>query len=109
MKKLKNIFTAIKNEIIFLYTEIKNTFSDKPSSLSSKRIERMLLFMTALIASNAWFWTHHASLNAQDLCLYLATNLGYAGFTLVQSQKEKKPIKEDSVIENVLEKKDTHE
>lgn len=85
----------IKDEIKFIYVELKKTFSDEPSFFSSKRIERMILFVTALIASNFWFWTHYPNLTVSEVVLYISTHLGFAGYTMAQTQKEKLKKKED--------------
>lgn len=87
MKALK----AIWAEIQFIYTELKKTFSNEESYFSSKRIERMLLFVTAIVTSNVWFWSHYPKLDVNELALYIGVHLGYAGYTMAATQKEKKP------------------
>jgi hypothetical protein len=81
---------SIIDEIKFIYTEVKLSFSGEPSFFSSKRIERMLLFMTALTASNVWFWSHYPNLDVNEVSLYIGLHLGYAGYTMAATQKEKK-------------------
>ena len=87
---MKKFFTTIWNEIVFVYTELKKTLSNEPSFFSSKRIERAILFLTAIVTSNVWFWSHYPNLDVNEIALYIGIHLGYAGFTMSQSQKEKK-------------------
>lgn len=88
-------------EIKFLYTEIKKSFSNEPSYFSSKRIERALLFVSAITASNVWFWTHFPNLDVSEVVFYVGTHLAYAGYTMVQTQKEKKlKLEEDGDSES---------
>ena len=88
---MKKIFLSIGKEITFLYTEIKKSFSSSDSSyFSSKRIERMILFITALVTSNVWFWTHYPDLDINEMSLYIGLHLGFAGYTMATTQKEKK-------------------
>ena len=87
---MKNFFTSIWNEIVFVYTEVKKSFSNEPSYFSSKRIERAILFITGLTASNIWFWSHYPNLDVNEVSLYIGLHLGYAGFTMATTQKEKK-------------------
>lgn len=87
---MKRFFKSIFDEISFLYTEIKKTFSSEPSFFSSKRIERALLFLTAIIASNVWFWSHYPNLDVNEISLYIGLHLGFAGYTMATIQKEKK-------------------
>jgi Ca2+/Na+ antiporter len=80
----------LKEEIVFVYCELKKTFSNEPSYFSSKRIERSFLFMSALTAANYWFWTHVANLTYSEVIAFIATLLGFAGYTMATTQKEKK-------------------
>jgi small neutral amino acid transporter SnatA (MarC family) len=75
-----------------LLNEILNTFSNKPSLLSSKRIERFAVFASMLFATLGFMFYHifKCSLNATDLIIIVATWLGYAGFNTVQIKKDKK-------------------
>lgn len=87
---MKKFFTNIYNEIVFIYTEVKKSFSSEKSFFSSKRIERAILFVTALTASNVWFWSHYPNLDVNEVSLYVGLHLGFAGYTMATTQKEKK-------------------
>ena len=92
---MKKFFKGISSEISFLYTELKKTFSNQPSFFSSKRIERALLFITAVTASNVWFWSHYPNLDVNEISLYVGLHLGFAGYTMATIQKEKKSNKKN--------------
>lgn len=87
---MKKFFTSIWNEVSFLYTELKKSFSDEQSYFSSKRIERMLLFTTALVASNVWFWHKYPDLDVNEIVFYVVTHLGYAGYLVTKTESAKK-------------------
>lgn len=84
------VLKKIRSEIFFIYVELKKTFSNEPSYFSSKRIERAMLFLTAIISSNAWFWYNFKTLEREDIAAYIILHLGFAGYTMRQTQKEKK-------------------
>ena len=84
-----NFFRRLREEVIFIYEEVKKSFSNEPSYFSSKRIERAILFMTALIASNVWFWTHYPDLTYGEIIAYVSVHLGFAGYTMYQTEKGK--------------------
>ena len=74
-----------------LVKELIKTFSNEPSFLSSKRLERFAVFASMLTAT-IWFMLYHifkCSLTATDLILIVATWLGYAGFNTIQNRKDK--------------------
>lgn len=77
------------------------TFSNKKSLLSSKRIERFLVFTAMLTLSCAFLikaiWT--CTMTATDLMIVVSLWLGYAGFNTIQVKKDtdKKEVVDDSV------------
>ena len=87
---MKKFFNAIWNEIVFVYVELKKTFSNEPSYFSSKRIERAILFLSALLSANYWFYTHVEELTYEMCIAFVIMLLGFAGYTMSQTQKEKK-------------------
>lgn len=89
----KEFFIAIWDEVSFVYAELKKTFSNEPSYFSSKRIERALLFLSALAMANRWFWTHVSNLGYAEAIAYWSALLAFAGYTMHQTQKEKKDNK----------------
>lgn len=72
--------------------ELLSTFSNKPSLLSSKRIERFAVFSSMLLSTLGFIGYHIfvCSLTATDLILIVATWLGYAGFNTLQINKDKR-------------------
>lgn len=75
-----------------LIEELINTFSNKPSFLSSKRIERFSVFTLMLLATTTWLCMgiFKCNLSATDLVLVVSVWLGYAGFNTVQIKKDNK-------------------
>jgi len=99
---MKKFFTNIKDEVVFIYTEVKKSFSNEPSYFSSKRIERMLLFLTALTASNVWFWHKYPDLEYGEIIAYVSVHLGFAGYTMYQTEKSKKNLNQTEDDDNEL-------
>ena len=92
---MKKLITEIK----WVYQELKKTFSNEESYFSSKRIERMLLFVSAMLAANYWFYTHVESLTYEMCIAFVIVLLGFAGYTMSQTQKEKQVKKDDKPLE----------
>lgn len=74
-----------------LIEEIIKTFSNEPSFLSSKRLERFAVFASMLLATLGFLAYHifACKLTATDLTIIVATWLGYAGFNTLQNRKDK--------------------
>lgn len=87
---MKKFFGAIWDEIVFICSELKKTFSNEPSYFSSKRIERFLFVITALWAGNYWLMTHVDTLTYEMIIAFCALWLGFAGYSMNTTQKEKK-------------------
>lgn len=75
-----------------VFKDIYATFSNTPSKLSSKRLERFALFASALYCFHKWFEYHYKNLTYLEVIAVIGMLLGYAGFTLYTTQKEKKSI-----------------
>lgn len=75
------------NKII---NELINTFSNKPSFLSSKRLERFAVFSLMLLATCTWLamGIFKCNLSGGDLIMVVGVWLGYAGFNTVQIKKD---------------------
>ena len=75
---------------IDILKEFGLTFSNKKSLLSSKRIERFVVFSTMLavtlffLVKNIW----KCELNATDFAIVIGLWMGYAGFNTVQIKKD---------------------
>lgn len=78
------------------FKDIYATFSNKPSELSSKRLERFALFSSALYCFHVWFQYHYKNLDYLEVIAVIGMLLGYAGFTLYTTQKEKRTINKKS-------------
>lgn len=85
-----------QKKYFFGWTNIKHvlkqvyfTFSDKTSELSSKKIERHLFVVSALYCFHVWFEYHYKHLTYIEEIAVIGTLLGYAGFNLMTTQKEK--------------------
>lgn len=89
-KRIQNFWKAIKDEITFLYVELKKTFSEEESYFSSKKIERALFVLTALFAGNYWFWTHVEKMTYDQIIAFCGMWLAFAGYSMATSQKEKR-------------------
>lgn len=80
------LLEKIKN----LVSEWLNTFSNKPSFLSSKRIERFLVF-TVMLVSSAYFLFKNINacgIDSTGLMIVVGGWLGYAGFNVIQGRKD---------------------
>lgn len=100
---MKKFFSNIWEEIVFIYTELKKSFSGEDSFFSSKKIERALFVITAVTAANYWFYTHVETLTYEMVIAFCAMFLGFAGYSMATTQKEKKfnkTIKKDEDTNN---------
>lgn len=89
----------------WLGSELLNTFSNKKSFLSSKRIERFLIFMVMLIMTIFFIVKSiiACTLGATDFVIIVASWLGYAGFNTVQIKKDVNDnIKDDKTQEQQI-------
>lgn len=94
---MKKFFSSVWLELTFVYVELKKTFSNEPSFFSSKRIERFLFVITALWAGNYWIYTHVDLLTYEMIIAFCALWLGFAGYSMNTTQKEKK--KDDTPLD----------
>lgn len=65
------------------------TFTDKPSELSAKRIERALFILSGLTAWWMWFFWNYKILVVSEMILATGVLFTYAGYTLTKTEKEK--------------------
>jgi hypothetical protein len=82
----------MKEKIKWVSNEVLNTFSNKNSFFSSKRIERFLIF--SLMLSLTVFFVIKSiiscTLGATDFIIIIGTWLGYGGWNTTQISKDKK-------------------
>lgn len=73
------------------------TFSNKPSFISSKRIERFAVFST-MLACSIYFLIKAitaCSITATDLMIVIVGWLSYAGFNTIQGRKDNQTINKE--------------
>ncbi len=71
--------------------ELNKTFSNQPSYYSSKRIERMIIFLNALIIFDIMMWwlLHKDKIDAMTAIATFVTQMGFCGWQTKQIFKEK--------------------
>lgn len=72
------------------WEEILNTFSNKKSFFSSKRIERCITFLTVLILTIIFIAINIKKLTAVDFTAVIGVLLVYGGYNTYQISKDKK-------------------
>jgi hypothetical protein len=82
----------MKEKIKWIFSELLNTFSNKKSFLSSKRIERFFIFSVMLILTIIFITKSiiACTLGATDFMIIIGSWLGYGGWTTTQISKDKK-------------------
>lgn len=68
-----------------------DTFTNKPTKFSSKRVERFFVFASLLLATNVFLWQSilKCNIDATDLMIVCGGWLAYAGFNILQGRKDK--------------------
>lgn len=90
--------TSNKEKIYYILKEIVLTFSNKKSLFSSKRIERFVIFTSMLLMTVLfllWRVFNCDNFGSSDLMLIVVGWLSYAGFNVIQGNKN---IKKDEII-----------
>jgi len=84
-------------ENVTLFYEWLLTFSNRKSFFSSKRIERFSLFTVGLLAAAFFLFKgiYNWEITSTDVVMVVGMLFGYAGFTMVQTAKDK-PKEPDS-------------
>lgn len=85
----KKYFLSWAN-IRWLITELVKTYSNQPSFFASKRIERSLLFISALGLTIQYVRCHKFTMTSGDLMLIVGGLFIYAGYNTNVMRKEKK-------------------
>lgn len=100
MPQFKNIFGFLK----WFITEIIKTFSNEPSFFSSKRIERMMIFINAMTFLDVMMLAliKADKIDPTSAVTLFAAQMAYAGWTTKQIFNEKPKtnleVKQDGVI-----------
>lgn len=82
---------------IEIFLEWLKTFSNKPSFLSSKRIERFFTFTIMLAASTYYLFkgVYNWEISSTDLMVIVAAWLGFSGFNVIQGRKDNQTINKE--------------
>ena len=86
----------IKEKMSWLFREIVNMYTNKPSFFSKKRIESGLAFIIAQWGMIVYFLDHHKTMDMSSMLMWAAAEFTIAGWTISQIQKEKQLIQEST-------------
>ena|SRR3990167_4518938 len=89
---MKNLFFGWNN-IREVLRDIYATFSNEKSYLSSKRIERAILFNTAMVLICVFVWHKRNDLSAAEFLMIVSPLFVYAGFNTIVAASAKKDEK----------------
>jgi len=79
--------------------EIVLTFSNKKSLLSSKKIERFIVFNVFLVLTILYVWKNIDNLESRDFIEITLVWLAYGGYNSFMNMKDRKMEKQDSTPE----------
>ncbi len=82
---------SFKTKFNYLVWELVLTLSHGKSLLSSKRLERFALFSTAIVMCITYFVMHLETITVTEMLGIVGVLLGYAGFTMTKTEKDKLP------------------
>lgn len=88
---LLSIWGLIKGVVVDLYS----TLSNDKTFLSSKRVERMLLFSAALGIAVCYVWYNRSDITTTEVIAICTMLFTYAGFNVYMGNKDKKDTKND--------------
>lgn len=78
--------------------ELNKTLSHQPSHYSSKRIERMILFVNAIAVLDLFIYKEYSKLTTSEIVIIFGAQMAYAGFQTAQIRKDKNEPKGDNEI-----------
>jgi hypothetical protein len=79
--------------------EVILTFSNKKSLLSSKKIERFIVFNVFLVLTILYVWKNIDDLESRDFIEITLVWLAYGGYNSFMNMKDRKMEKQDSTPE----------
>jgi hypothetical protein len=82
--------TRIVDFVLWFIKEMINTISSKPSHFSSKRIERLLLFVSGVSIMDLYAYTHRLTMTAEMMLMIVGAQMVWAGFNTTQLTTDKK-------------------
>lgn len=68
--------------------QIRDTFSNKPSYFSRKRIESFFIFINATILLDIWLYKNIDDLNWEGMVAIYGAQMIYAGYQVTQIRKD---------------------
>ena len=80
----------VYNRFLWHLKELNKTLSNEPSYYSSKRLERLVLFISANISVDVYTFKNIDKMSTSDILLIFGAKMVYAGFQVKQIQKENK-------------------
>ena len=89
---------TFKTKFNYLIWELVLTLSHTKSLFSSKRLERWSLFTTALSMCIIYFIMHLKTITVPEMLGIVGVLLGYAGFTMTKTEKDKLPKEDETNI-----------
>jgi len=78
------------NRLLWHLKELNKTLSNEPSYYSSKRLERLVLFISANIIVDIYVYKNIDKMSVSDVLLVFGAKMVYAGFQVKQIQKDLK-------------------
>ena len=88
-----------------VFVELYATLSNDKTFLSSKRIERLVLFWAAVLIATCYVFYNRADIATIEIISICTMLFGYAGFNTVMGNKDKKDDKASAQVDKVIEEK----
>lgn len=101
MRKYFFGWNTFKKVICDLYA----TLSNNKSFLSSKRIERLVLFWAAVGISVCYVYYNRTTITTTEIIMICTMLFGYAGFNTVMGNKDKKDDKTATQTDKIIDEK----
>ena len=86
-------------------TDLYATLSNNKSFLSSKRVERMLLFSAALGICLCYVWYNRSDITTAEIVTITTLLFGYAGFNTIMGNKDKTIAAATAQTDKIIEEK----
>lgn len=86
-------------------SQLYATLSNDKSFLSSKRIERLVLFGVAVGIAICYVWYNRSTISTTEIIMICTMLFGYAGFNTVMENKDKKDTKTAHQVDTIIEDK----
>lgn len=93
------------NKIKEVCSDLYATLSNNKSFLSSKRLERLVLFLAAVSIAVCYVWYTRASITTTEIISICTMLLAYGGFNTVMGRKDKNDSKAADQTDKIIEEK----